>query len=377
MDEIKVALFGAGGYGNNYLTTLANPSRPGVKLVAAVDPFVKECPACPLYATAEEMYANHQPDLVAIASPIHLHAEQAIMAFAHGCHVAMEKPIAPTMQEVQAILAARDKTGKLLSVGYQFCIGQMMQEVKADYKAGKFGRLKRMRAIVLWPRDGEYYRPGVGWKGRKYDDAGRPIFDCVLSNATSHYLMNMLYLAESPLRDIECATFRAYDIDTFDTAVVRGTVGEDAEAMIVVSHASDPDQLQNPMWRYEFEHAVLEFGSVGQPLGRYTVVRFDDGSAKEYGKDVKEPHMLSFWNMVDAIRGDAPIRCTGEQASLHTQTMERIFAMAPQATPFPEKWLAHKGAYTYVPGLAEALFDCYENGCMPHWDFQAERLMKD
>lgn len=377
MDEIKVALFGVGGYAVNYLKAMEKPARPGVRLIAAVDPYVKECSACPVYATAEEMYANHQPDLVVIVSPIHLHAEQAIMAFEHGCHVALEKPIAPTMQEVRDILAARDRSGKLLSIGYQFCTGKMMQEVKADFKAGKFGQLKRMRAIVLWPRDNSYYRPGGGWKGRKYDDEGRPIFDCVLSNATSHYLMNMLYLTETPLRDIECAAFKAYDIETFDTAVVRGVVGDDTQIMMAVSHACAQDKLQNPMWRYEFEHATLDFGSVGSQMGEYAVVRFNDGRVKEYGKDAGDERIVCLWNMVDAIRGDAPIYCTGENAALHTQTMERIFAMVPEATPFPQKWLRQDGTYTYVPGLAEALFHCYEQGSMPRWNLQAAELTEE
>lgn len=376
MDEIKVALFGAGGYGANYLTAMADPARPGVKLIAAVDPFVKEVGACPVYATAEEMYAHHQPDLVVIASPIQMHAEQAIEAFRHGCHVAMEKPIAPTMQEVRDILKARDEAGKLLSVGFQFCVGKMMQDVKRDLKAGVFGRLKRMRAIVLWPRGESYYRPGVGWKGRKYDAEGRPIFDSVLENATAHYLMNMLFLGETPLRDIQCQTYRANPIETYDTAVVRGTVGDDTQVTIVVSHAADPDKNQNPMWRYEFEHATLEYGGVGQQ-GTWATVRFEDGTVREYGRDAGDERMVSFWNMVDAIRGADTVHCTGEIAALHTETLERMRQIQPDAVPFPEKWLAHKGEYTYVPGLAEALFDCYNNDCMPQWDLSAAKLTKD
>lgn len=375
MEEIKVALFGAGGFGANYLTSLANPARPGVKLIAAVDPFVKECSMCPVYATSEEMYANHQPDLVVIASPIQMHAEQAIMAFEHGCHVALEKPIAPTMQEVREILAARDQSGKMLAVGFQFCIGQMLRDVKKDMKAGLFGKLKRMRSIVLWPRGESYYRLGVGWKGRKYDDVGRPIFDSVLENATAHYLMNMLFLGETPLRDIQCATYRAIPIETYDTAVVRGKVGDDTQVLIAVSHVADPDKQQDPMWRYEFEHATLEFGGVGQ-LGDHAVVHFDDGRVKTYGKTTLW-NTDNLWNIVDAIRGEDTIHCTGEMAALHTETMERLWEIQPEATPFPEKWLAHKGEYTYVPGLAEALFNCYENDCMPQWNMNADSLVED
>lgn len=376
MDEIKVALFGIGGYAVNYLAEFEHPRREKVRLVGAVDPFAKACAACPVYATAEELFAHCQPDLVVVASPIQLHAEQAITAFRHGCHVALEKPIAPTMQEVQDILRARDEAGKLLSVGFQFCIGKMMQDVKRDMQAGVFGKLKRMRAIVLWPRGENYYRPGVGWKGKKYDAEGRPIFDSVLENATAHYLMNMLFLGETPLYDIQCQTYRANPIETYDTAVVRAKVGDDAQALIAVSHAVDPDKNQNPMWRYEFEHAVLGYGGVGQQ-GTWTTVRMDDGTLREYGKDAEAEGMINLWNMVDAIRGTDTVHCTGEMAALHTRTLERLREIQPEATPFPEAWLVHKGEYTYVPGLAEALFDCYNNDRMPQWDLSAAALTKD
>ena len=56
MHEIKVALFGVGGYAANYLIAMVWPGREGVRLVGAVDPYCKACDLCSVYDTAEELF---------------------------------------------------------------------------------------------------------------------------------------------------------------------------------------------------------------------------------------------------------------------------------------------------------------------------------
>lgn len=55
-------------------------------------------------------------DLVVIATPDALHAEQAIAALAAGRHVVVDKPFALTLAEAQAVADAADRSGKLLTV---------------------------------------------------------------------------------------------------------------------------------------------------------------------------------------------------------------------------------------------------------------------
>ena len=74
MREIKVALFGIGGFAENYVHAMEKPKRPGVRLVGAVDPFVESCALCPVYATSEALYAAQQPDVAVIGTPIQFHA---------------------------------------------------------------------------------------------------------------------------------------------------------------------------------------------------------------------------------------------------------------------------------------------------------------
>ncbi len=372
MSEIKIALFGIGGFAANYVHAMEKPCREGVRLVGAVDPFVKECPLCPVYATAQELYQAQQPDLVVIATPIHFHVEQAVEAFRHGCHVVMEKPIAATVEGVRQILAARDQAGKQLSIGFQHCYDKAMLALKADVDAGVLGAPVALKAMVLWPRDHTYYHRGCGWAGKRFDAQGRPIFDNVLSNATAHYLMNMLFMTGGPVHAIRCATYRANPIETFDTAVMKARAVSGADVFIAVSHAAGRAHVQNPMFEYAYEQAVVRFGGP-EEKEKHIVATFADGRVKDYGR-VGSDTMDNLWNTVDAIREGAPIGCTGEMALWHVDALEQMRLLQPEATPFPAAWVREDDGLIWVPGLAESLRQCFAERSLPQWDLTREQL---
>ena len=363
MKEIQVALLGVGGFAANYLHAMEKPHREAVRLVGAVDPFVRECALCPVYETAGALYAAHRPDLVIVATPIHFHVEQAIDAFAHGCHVVLEKPMAASVKGAREILRARDKANKKLSVGFQLCYDPAMRALKADARAGLFGAPVSLSAIVLWPRDRAYYRRGCGWAGKKYDAQGRPVFDNVLSNATAHYLMNMLYMTGAPVSSVQCATYRANPIETYDTAVLKAVSKSGAELFIAVSHAAGRAHEQQPMFEYVYEKATIRFGGVGTRGERLTA-QFVDGREKDYGA-VGQGYMENLWNMVDAIRGDVPVGCPGESALWHVDAVEKMRAYQPEATPFPESSIQETDDLRWVPGLSQTLWRCYEKRALP------------
>ena len=57
-------------------------------------------------------------DAVVIASPDALHREQVLAAFAKGLHVFCEKPLCYAVGDIADLIAARDRVGKVLQVGY-------------------------------------------------------------------------------------------------------------------------------------------------------------------------------------------------------------------------------------------------------------------
>ena len=61
----------------------------------------------PVYSSLEALLAKVHPDLVVLSTPPQLHAEQAILALDHGCHVLCEKPVACDPQQVKQMIQAR------------------------------------------------------------------------------------------------------------------------------------------------------------------------------------------------------------------------------------------------------------------------------
>lgn len=97
--------------------------------------------------TRETAEALADPALAAvlIATPDHLHAEQAIAAFAAGKHVFLEKPMAATLADGRAVLSARARAGRVLRLGYVLREAPFFRSVRQAITEGRVGRVLSVR----------------------------------------------------------------------------------------------------------------------------------------------------------------------------------------------------------------------------------------
>ena len=368
MKNLNVVLVGSGGYAVCYVKELAaRDAQVGLTLAGVVDPYadkgaeyetLKEMNAV-FYDLVEQFYAEKTADLTIISTPIPLHAHQAIYCMQHGSHVLIEKPIAATLEDAQRMLDAPKAAGRPWRWASSGAAIRSCTPSRRT-RAGLFGRPVSMRALALWPRDMAYYHRGTGWAGKTYDKNGAPIFDSVASNATAHYLENMLWVSGCELTDAEVQTFRANPIETFDTIVLRGRIGT-GRLTFVASHAIGRKEAQNPMFEYVFEKGRIAFGGLGKD-GAELTFHFNDGTEKRYGDTslgtgIDRMHKL--WDVVDAIRDGGEIACTAEDAMLHTRAMAQIFEKSPEAYAFPVDEVYDDNGQNWVPGLRERLIREY------------------
>jgi UDP-N-acetylglucosamine 3-dehydrogenase len=112
---------GVGVMGSNHARVFAD--LPGVRLVGVADPdgkqrdFVSRALGCTAFSGVEPLLAAGV-DAVTIAAPTHLHRELALCCIEQGVHVLVEKPIAPSVEEGRAIIAAARQAGVALMVGH-------------------------------------------------------------------------------------------------------------------------------------------------------------------------------------------------------------------------------------------------------------------
>ena len=373
---VRVMLVGIGGYGNMYVNAmLDHGAAHGAQLVAAVDPAPRQCGrlneltarGVPLLASLDEALETIPADLVVLSTPIALHAPQTCAALAKGAHVLCEKPLCGSLDDARAMLAARERAGRQVAIGYQWSFSDAVLSLKQDILAGRLGAPRRLKTLVLWPRALSYYARNR-WAGRLRDDRGGWVLDSPLNNVTAHYLHNMLFLLGDRIdRSLRPATltaelYRAIAIENYDTAVVRTSTPDGAEVFMATAHPVD--RHVGPVCRFEFEKAVVTYGETED---KCFVARFTNGEVKNYG--VPEGVNNKLWTTIACMRSGAPVPCGIETAL--SQTVCMVGAQQSSViTPFPERLVRRESrpdndTLVYVEGLGATLQSCYDQAALP------------
>lgn len=111
-----------------------------------------------LYSDLDQMLQSERLDAVSIALPTYLHADSSIKALDAGVHVLCEKPMAPTLEQCDAMIAAAQRNGRQLMIGH--CIRFWPEYVKAKelIDSGQYGQVlsasfQRLTAAPTWSSD--------------------------------------------------------------------------------------------------------------------------------------------------------------------------------------------------------------------------------
>ncbi len=134
---LRIGVVGVGVMGSNHARVLAE--LPGIKLVGVVDPDAKQrehvarALGCAAFADLEAMIGSGV-DAVTIAAPTHLHREIALECAKRGIHILVEKPIASTIEEGRAIVAAARRAGVTLMAGHVERFNPAVQSLKRAIK---------------------------------------------------------------------------------------------------------------------------------------------------------------------------------------------------------------------------------------------------
>lgn len=374
-NKITIVLIGINGYGNGYLHDVLDASHDkNIELAGVVDPAweksvrVEEIKKrkIPAYSDLESFYREHKADLAVLSSPIHLHVPQSLTAISNGSHVLCEKPLCATIQEAAILTEAARKSGKLVSIGYQWSFSEPVQALKNDIMKGLFGAPISLKTLVLWPRRETYYKRN-NWAGAMKNSSGKWILDSPINNATAHYLHNMFYVigaetdaSASPV-SVEAELYRANKIQNFDSSALRCHTDKGVEILFYSAHPV-PASI-GPVLNYRFEKGVV-YG-----CNDFTA-RFTDGTIKKYGT----PHTASdgkFWQTVESIRsGTLKNLCGTETASAQTLCINGAQDSMPDIVSFPEdiitiQSLENGDKLTWVKGLDSLLVQCFDLGILP------------
>ena len=145
--ELRVGVIGAGYWGPNLVRNFREAPGAEVVAVADLDPerlgaLHKRFPAIRTTTDHRELLADPGIDAVCVVTPISTHRRLAEEALAAGKHVFVEKPLAATVADAEAIAAAARRAKRTLMVGHTFVYNPAVTTVRAILERGELGKIE-------------------------------------------------------------------------------------------------------------------------------------------------------------------------------------------------------------------------------------------
>jgi predicted dehydrogenase len=184
---IRIAIVGTGGIAHSHMEAYRT-LKERCEVVALVDivpgkarRFMEEFGlACDTYEHHEDILPRRDIDLVDVCTPPYVHAAISVDALTSGKHVVCEKPMAASLEECDAMLRARDESGKLLSIIAQNRFRKPIRDLKALLDSGIAGPVRHAEIDSFWWRGHSYY--DLWWRGTWEKEGG----GCTLNHAVHH-----------------------------------------------------------------------------------------------------------------------------------------------------------------------------------------------
>lgn len=332
---LRAAIIGAGGIAASHHEGY---KTAGVEVVALCD--VSEQTLATRMAQWEigrghtdmtEMFEQGGFDMVSIATPTAVHHPATLAAAAAGLHVLVEKPIALSIELADEMIGACSRAGVVLMVNHQLRSSAPVIKARELINSGAIGKITHVRL-----------RQGHDWGGRP---SVAPTFALRATSGGGTLLDNGCHLADLALHlggavdsvYARLATTK-FDIEVEDTAHAsleyrNGSLG-------VIETAWTATGWEEGFWVYGTEGALECTNRYGPPTLRHLFREspggtWDTTDLAEYqftGTGAHVRHVMAF---VDAVRGDGPVVCTGEDGREAVRLILSAYASAKANQPVP------------------------------------------
>lgn len=213
--SLKIAVVGCGRVSSRHFSSLEPPFE--LAAVCDVDPRALEKAThehnVPGYRSLEAMLNEVPLDVVALATPTGVHAEQTVLAARRGVHVVTEKPMATRWSDAQRMVTECERANVRLFTVKQHRYAPVVRALREAVESGKLGRIYDAHLSVLWSRPQAYYDLAE-WRGTWDMDGG------ALMNQAIHYIDLMRWLV-GPVESVHAYTATlARRIEVEDTAAI-------------------------------------------------------------------------------------------------------------------------------------------------------------
>jgi predicted dehydrogenase len=239
VEDVRWGLIGCGDIAAKRVAAALRDS-PGSALVAVARAraelaaeFAQQHGARRWHADWREVLRDEEVSAVYLATPVRLHAEQAVAAAEAGKHVLCEKPMAMDVAGCERMIAAARSHGVRLGVAYYRHHYAVVARLRQLLASGEIGRPVLAQVEVFEPFDAPPGQPR-SWLLSQAEAGGGPMMDF-----GCHRIEVLLDLL-GPVQEVRGfpTNVRFHDRDVEDTCVARMGFRGGAEAVLTVTHAA-------------------------------------------------------------------------------------------------------------------------------------------
>lgn len=130
------------------------------------------------YTDYKHMLEVEKPELVAICTESGEHARIALDCLKAGANVIIEKPIALSIEDADAIINLAKEKGLKVCANHQNRFNKSIQKMRKAIEDGRFGKLFYGTAHIRWNRNKDYYEQAP-WRGTWAQDGGCLMNQCI------------------------------------------------------------------------------------------------------------------------------------------------------------------------------------------------------
>lgn len=309
---LDFCIVGCGRIAKRHSELLGNGVIDGARLTAVCDVVPEKAEkigkqfGVPWYTDMHKMMQEIKPAVVTILTESGNHARDTIALARYGAHIVVEKPMALTLSDADAMIDACDKAGVRLFVVKQNRFNVPVVKLREALEAGRFGKLVMGTVRVRWCRPQAYYDQD-SWRGTWAHDGG------VLTNQASHHVDLLEWMMGDVVRVSAMSATRLVDIEAEDTAAVTLQFANGALGIIEATGGTRPKDLEGSISILGEGGTVVIGGFAVNKLETWNFVDAEpDDDAVVQNYSVNPPNVYGFGHqayyehVVDVISNGGP-----------------------------------------------------------------------
>ncbi len=336
--KLKVGIIGLGGIANLHVGGWQTSEHAELVAGCDISPSVfkhwrDQHGVKTLTTEPDELFNDPELDIIDICTPNNYHAQQTIAALKAGKHVLCEKPLAPTVEEIYQMIAARDHSGKMLMTGHHFRFTGTARALKAEIDTGVLGDIYHARAWWL-RRARAPVSPTFIYKAQASAgvgiDLGVHVIDLVLWLMGNPTPISVTGVAKTQIA-LQKGAFsewggdipRGFDVDEFSAAFVRFENGASLifEVSWLLHHGTEDDDVQT--WLYGTK--------AGAHWPKCEIYETNYSLQQHYNRSLKliteplRPHHQEIVDFAQAIINDGPSPVPAENSLQVLMILEALY----------------------------------------------------